>query len=131
MTGIAIFGHGSRVETANQAIRDFTEELARRGGYALVEASFLELGEPDLPEAVRRLVKRGATRIVVIPYFLTLGTHLQRDLPRIVGELEGIHIGVKIIVTQPMDGHPALVQVILDRAKDAIDGGGDFASTVD
>jgi sirohydrochlorin ferrochelatase len=131
MTGIAIFGHGSRVETANQAIRDFTEELARRGGFPLVEASFLELGEPDLPEAVRRLVERGATRIVVIPYFLTLGTHLQRDLPRIVAELEDIYIGVKIVMTPPMEGHPALVQVILDRAKDALDGGGDFASTVD
>jgi sirohydrochlorin ferrochelatase len=131
MTGIAIFGHGSSVESANQAVRDFTAELARRGGFPLIETSFLELGKPDLPEAIRRLVERGATRVVVIPYFLTLGIHLKRDLPRIVAELGDIYKGVKIDVTDPMDGHPALLEVLLDRAKDALDGGSGSASTVD
>jgi sirohydrochlorin ferrochelatase len=131
MTGIAVFGHGSSVETANQAVRDFTVEFGRQGGFPLVEPSFLELGEPDLPEAVRRLVERGATRILVIPYFLTLGIHLKRDLPRIVAELQVIYTGVSIRVADPMDGHPALVNVLLDRAKEAIDGGSDSASQAD
>ena len=131
MTGIAVFGHGSRVETANQAVRDFTAELGRRGGFPLIEASFLELGQPDLPEAVARMVNQGATRIVVIPYFLTLGMHLKRDLPRIAAELSGIYKGVRIDVTEPMDGHPALLEVLLDRAKDALDGGSSSASQTD
>jgi sirohydrochlorin ferrochelatase len=131
MTGIAVFGHGSNVESANQAVRDFTAEFGRKGGFPLVEPSFLELGEPDLPEAVRRLVERGATRILVIPYFLTSGIHLKRDLPRIVAELQLIHKDVAIHVTGPMDGHPALVNVLLDRAKEAIDGGSDSASKAD
>jgi sirohydrochlorin ferrochelatase len=131
MTGIAVFGHGSSVETANQAVRDFTIEFGRQGGFPLVEPSFLELGEPDLPEAVRRLVERGATRILVIPYFLTLGMHLKTDLPRIVAELQLIHKDVAIRVAGPMDGHPALVNVLLDRAKEAIDGGSDSASKAD
>ena len=49
MTGIAVFGHGSSVETANQAVRDFTAELGRRGGFSLIEASFLELGNRTCP----------------------------------------------------------------------------------
>jgi sirohydrochlorin ferrochelatase len=131
MTGIAVFGHGSSVETANQAVRDFTAELGRRGGFPLIEASFLELGKPDLPEAVERLVKGGATRVVVIPYFLTLGIHLKRDLPRIAAELRGMYEPVRIDVTEPMDGHPALIDVLLDRAKDALDGGSSSASEID
>jgi sirohydrochlorin ferrochelatase len=130
MTGIAVFGHGSSVETANQAVRDFTAELGRRGGFPLIEASFLELGKPDLPEAVARLVTGGATRVVVIPYFLTLGIHLKRDLPRIAAELRGIYKAVRIDVTEPMDGHPALIDVLLDRAKDALDGGSTSASQI-
>jgi sirohydrochlorin ferrochelatase len=131
MTGIAVFGHGSRVESANQGVRDFTAELGRRGGFALIEPSFLELGEPDLPEAVRRLVERGAEKVIVIPYFLTLGLHLKRDLPRIVAELQVIHKGVTIEVTEPMEGHPALVNVLLDRAGEALNGGTGSASQVD
>jgi sirohydrochlorin ferrochelatase len=130
MTGIAVFGHGSSVETANQAVRDFTAELGRRGGFRLIEASFLELGKPDLPEAVARLVERGATRVVIIPYFLTLGIHLKRDLPRIAAELRDIYTGIRIDVTEPMDGHPALIDVLLDRAKDALDGGSSSASQI-
>lgn len=130
MTGIAIFGHGSSVETANQAVRDFTAQLGIRGKFPLIEPSFLEMGQPDLPEAVRRLVEQGATRIVVIPYFLTLGIHLKRDLPRIVAELQLIYSSVAVEITEPMDGHPALLDILIDRAKEAMHGGSGAASTV-
>jgi sirohydrochlorin ferrochelatase len=119
-TGIAIFAHGSAIETANEAVRDVVRQFAALSGQALVEPSFLELGKPDLAGAVEKLIERGAQRIVVVPYFLTLGKHLQRDLPRIVSDIAGIHPGVEITVTAPMDGHPALARILLDRAQEAL-----------
>ena len=80
-----------------------------------MEAAFLELGHPNLDVAVRRLVGRGATEIVVVPYFLTLGTHLERDLPALVKAVAVQHQGLDVTVTAPLDGHPALVQILLDR----------------
>ena len=114
--GYVVFAHGSRVETANQAVRAVAAELARAGGYENVTAAFLELGDPDLNEAVARLARQGIGRIVVIPYFLTLGTHLERDLPRIVSEISNQYQDLIIEVTAPLDGHPGLVQILLDRA---------------
>ena len=49
-------------------------------------AAFLEGGEPNLNGAARELAARGATRVLVIPYFLTLGLHLQRDLPKLIAQ---------------------------------------------
>jgi len=115
MTGIVVFAHGSRIESANQAVRDVAERLAAIGSYQ-VEPAFLELGQPDLAGAVDRLVSRGASRIVVIPYFLTLGTHMQRDLPRLAEGAASRYEHVEIHVTSPLDGHPALLEVLLDRA---------------
>ena len=66
------------------------------------------------------MIGRGAARVVVVPYFLTLGKHLQRDLPRIVGEIQSIHKGVEIRVTPPMDGHPSLAAILVDRAGEAL-----------
>jgi sirohydrochlorin ferrochelatase len=119
-TGIVIFAHGSSVASANDAVRAVAAEVARAGGFELLEAAFLEQGSPDLAGAVARLVERGAARVVVIPYFLTLGIHLQRDLPRIVEELSRVHNGVRIDVTEPLDGHPALRDILLARVRQAL-----------
>ncbi|MSV32105.1 MAG: hypothetical protein EXQ57_06250 [Bryobacterales bacterium] len=120
VTGLVIFAHGSSVAAANEAVARVTERMAVEGGYSLVETAFLEMAEPDLREAVARLAARGADRIVVIPYFLTLGIHLRRDLPRIVEELAGVYQGVRIDVTEPLDGHPSLVGILLERAQAAL-----------
>lgn len=121
MTGIIIFGHGSRIESANESVRSVAAELARDGAYDFVEAAFLELGHPDLAEAASGLISRGATRIVVLPYFLTLGTHLQRDLPRIVQGISNIHRDVSIEIAPPLEGHPVLVQILRERAAAAFE----------
>ena len=120
MPGLVVFAHGSSVAAANESVQRVTARLAAEGGYELVETAYLEMAQPDLGEAVARLVARGATRIVVIPYFLTLGIHLRRDLPRIVEGLTGIHTGVRIDVTEPLDGHPALAEILVQRANAAL-----------
>ena len=116
--GIVIFAHGSSVASANEAVRIVAESVARQGGFDLVEAAFLEQGSPDLAEAVGRLAGRGASKVLVVPYFLTLGLHLQRDLPRIVAEISRIQPGVELRVTPPLDGHPAMTQALIERARD-------------
>ncbi|SRR5258706_11008533 len=116
--GYIVFAHGSSIESANQAVRTVSAEMSRRGGYEQVETAFLEGGTPDLRGAVETLAARGVTHIVVIPYFLTLGLHLQRDLPRLVEAARRGYPEVRIEVTPPLDGHAALVDVLLDRAKE-------------
>lgn len=119
MTGFIIFAHGSRIESANQAVRDVASAMAASGRHT-VEPAFLELGHPDLSGATARLIERGSKRIVVIPYFLTLGTHMQRDLPRLARDASQSHRDIEIQITSPLDGHPALIQVLLDRAAEAL-----------
>src|SRR6185436_7440679 len=117
-TGIAIFAHGSSVASANDSVRAVAGLVARQGGFELVEAAFLEQGKPDLAEAVAQLAARGASRVLVVPYFLTLGLHLQRDLPRIVADIARIQPGVEIRVAPPLDGHPAMAQALIERARE-------------
>ena len=122
MTGFVVFAHGSRIEAANQAERTVSSVMAGRlaAGAYLVETAFLELGTPDLPHAVKRLVERGADRVIVIPYFLTLGRHVERDLPSIVEDIVRQHVGIEIEITPPLDGHPALLEILLERARGAL-----------
>jgi len=114
--GIVVFGHGSSVESANEAVRSVASEAASQGQWDLFETAFLEVS-PRLEQAVQKLVARGAEEIVVLPYFLTLGIHLQRDLPKLVGDLEGIH-GVPIRVTPPLHGHASLSEILVARCRE-------------
>ncbi len=117
--GYVVFAHGSSIESANEAVRTVAAEMARRGEYEAVEAAFLEGGKPDLAGAVEILAGCGLTRIVVIPYFLTLGLHLQRDLPNLVEQIRGTHPEIEIEVTAPLDGHPAMVDALVARARES------------
>lgn len=122
MTGIVLFAHGSPVESANDAVQKAGMELARRTG-RVVETAFLECAAPTLADAVAKLTKAGVRRIVVVPYFLTMGIHLRRDLPRIAGELRNIYSPVSIEIGEPLDGHPGLIDILVDRSKEVMDAG--------
>ncbi len=117
-TGYIVFAHGSSIESANDAVRAVAADMARRGGLEIVEAAFLEGGKPGLAGALEPMVDRVA-HVVVVPYFLTLGLHLQRDLPRLVEEVQRAHPQMQIAVAAPLDQHPAMVDALLDRARES------------
>ena len=119
VTGVVFFAHGSPIESANQAVREVARAAAARAGLELWQSAFLEGGSPDLAGAVAQLAAAGARRVVVIPYFLTLGLHLQRDLPRIVADLAGIYKETEIVCGEPLEGHPGLVEILAERARQA------------
>jgi sirohydrochlorin ferrochelatase len=116
-TGIVVFGHGSSVASANDAVRVVAANAAREGAWPLYETAFLECA-PRLADAVRNLAAGGASEVLVLPYFLTLGIHLQRDLPKLVADL-ATQYGVPIRVAPPLDGHPGLGKMLVDRALEA------------
>ena len=120
MHGVIFFAHGSSVESANQAVRRVAAEAARQAGIPDFEVAFLELGSPTLEQAADTLIATGIDHITVVPYFLTLGIHLQRDLPAIVNRIVAVRPDIQIAVTPPLDGHPGLASVLADRARGAI-----------
>lgn len=122
ITGIIVFAHGSRVEPANEAVRAVAGELVRVTGCERAIAAFLELGVPDLVSAADQLVEAGVQRLVIIPYFLTLGLHMERDLPRLTGEIASKHPNLQLDVTPPLDGHPGLVAILADRFRESRQG---------
>lgn len=120
-TELILFAHGSPVESANEAVREVARAMAREARMT-VEAAFLDGGKPGLVEAVSSAVARGAKRVVVVPYFLTTGLHLKRDLPELIRQAITEHPTLRIEATQPLDGHPALIGILLDRAAAVLHG---------
>lgn len=119
-TGIILFGHGSRVEDANQGVRDLARQVQDAGPYHHVRAAFLELAQPDLNAAIAEAAAAGLQRLIVIPYFLTEGTHLRRDLPNLIAPLKLKFPGVAIDLGQSLEGHPLMASIILGRIQEVL-----------
>lgn len=115
--GLVVFAHGSRVTAANEAVERVARETSRLAGIALYRAAFLELASPTLAEAVGELAATGARRVLVTPYFLTMGRHLTEDLPRLLRTIRAEHPELQLEASPPLDGHPHLAGILADRAR--------------
>jgi sirohydrochlorin ferrochelatase len=86
MEAIILLGHGSRVPEAGKDMEKVAVRLQQKYGYPLVEVCFMSRLGPHFPEVFEKCVKLGATKVLVIPYFLHSGLHLVLDVPEMLQE---------------------------------------------
>ncbi len=116
--GILVFAHGSAVDEANQSVHNLARKIQEQGPYDYVRGAFLDVAQPDLNAAVAQAAEAGVRRVIVIPYFLTEGIHLQRDLPSLIAPLRERHPGLQIEVGRSLDDHPQMPSIILGRVRE-------------
>jgi sirohydrochlorin ferrochelatase len=119
VTALLLIAHGSRQEEANEDLYHFVSELGTKGAYPIVEASFLELAEPNIETGSLRCIDQGATQVILLPYFLSAGVHVRRDLTAIGRRLAKRFPDVNFLLAEPMGRHPLLLDVVTDRAREA------------
>jgi sirohydrochlorin ferrochelatase len=115
---VLLIAHGSREPSANADLHELAARLAAAGEYAIVEACFLELAEPDIPTGGDRCVARGATQVLMIPYFLSAGVHLRCDLTAARAELSRRHPRVEFRLGSPLGPHPLLDSLVAARIRE-------------
>src|SRR5438874_2009428 len=101
-TAVLLIAHGSRHAPANDDLHALVERLVAAGEYPIVEAAFLELAAPDIAAGGARCVARGARRVLLVPYFLSAGVHLVRDLAAARDDLARRHPGVEFRLGPPL-----------------------------
>jgi sirohydrochlorin ferrochelatase len=94
--------------------------MRRRGEFDIVQAAFLELAEPTISDAGARCVQQGAQCVVMLPYFLSAGVHVRRDLAALRGELTSRFPNVEFRLAEPLGQHPQLLEVVAARAQQAM-----------
>jgi len=123
-TALLLIGHGSRVGPANRILRGIARALRTRFAGRVIEACYLEAAPPDVQTGIDRCVARGATRVLCIPYFLFLGGHVRRDLPRAAALARRRHPGLGVRIARHLGGDRRLVAIVADRARRALRAGG-------
>ena len=133
-TTLFIAGHGTAQDVdSRQAIERQAEIIRRKNIYAAVHAIFLE-EEPRIG-ACYQLAKTKC--LVVVPFFISEGMHVQEDIPVLLGEPDRLvrqrleqrqttwrnpseKQGKLVWLASSVGSDPRLAEIILERASEAV-----------
>ena len=118
MKALLLVAHGSRRAESNAEVGRLADELRARAGaeFGWVGHAFLELAEPGIPEGMGQAVAAGATELLVLPYFLSAGRHVVKDIP------DEIEIGLReqpqlrVSVAPYLGARPGVSDLLLGTA---------------
>ncbi|MDI3256202.1 MAG: CbiX/SirB N-terminal domain-containing protein [Kyrpidia sp.] len=119
-TALLLIAHGSQLRAAAEDMFRVMDDLRSSGKWDIVEAAFLEITFPSIPEGIEICVNKGATQVVIVPYFLHLGKHVLKDLPRLIDEAGRRHPGVQIRLGSHLGYDPRLSHIVAERAEEAL-----------
>ncbi|NIP38096.1 MAG: hypothetical protein GWM89_03355 [Candidatus Dadabacteria bacterium] len=118
MKALILIDHGSKVKEANKLLKDITTLLKEKEntGFDFITYCHMELAEPTISQAFELAVRKGASEIVVHPYFLAPGRHSKIDIPNMVKDTASEYTDIRYKVTEPLGIHDKILDVVLERA---------------
>ena len=123
---VLLIAHGSRRAEANDDLARLAEILHGQHVFPIIQTAYLELADPGIAHAAEKCVALGASRVKMLPYFLSAGAHVTEDLERHRRELADRFPQVVFELCPPLGLHPLMVQIVMDRL---CEGGGDSRHT--
>lgn len=117
---VVIVDHGSRRKASNDMLLEFCQLYQQLTQHPIVEPAHMEIAEPTIAQAVGRCVEAGASRVVIAPYFLSRGRHIQEDIPALVAAAQQQYPGISCSIAEPIGIDPMMVQLIQSRVKAAL-----------
>jgi cobalt/nickel transport system ATP-binding protein len=120
-TAVVVVGRGSSDPDANADLYKVARLLWDSRGLAMVEPAFVSLAQPSVPAALERCRLLGATRIVVVPYFLFTGVLVDRITEQ-TDAWAASHPAVDARPGPHLGADPRIAGLVLERYREALAG---------
>ncbi len=118
--GVIILGHGSKVKKANATIRKVIKEIRGKGAPEIIEPSYLQMHNPNLHASVKKVIEKGCKKIVIVPFFLFMGNHVSRDIPREIERERRLYKDIEFVYAKNIGRDPRISDIVLDCIKEAL-----------
>ena len=89
--------------------------------HGIVEPAHMELAEPSIATAYGRCVSRGASRVVVLPFFLGPGKHWTQDIPRLTADAASAFPETQYHVAQTLGIDELILELLNKRLTFCLD----------
>jgi len=118
MKAIIVLGHGSKAPQALETLKTYGEMVKSKTRCEIVEIASLQFNKPDLSEALGSVIMAGASKIVIVPFFLYNGIHMQKDIPEVISAEKEKNPEVEIILANHLGADHRLVDIVVDRIEE-------------
>ena len=115
--GVLLLAHGSRLAETEETMRTIKTYVAQELAEVPVEIGFLQFSKTDLRHGLEALIKQGARRIKVIPYFLFNGVHIREDIPAEIAAFTKERPDITVTLGATLGAEPALAKLLVQRIK--------------
>jgi sirohydrochlorin ferrochelatase len=119
-TAVIIVDHGSRRTESNLMLNEFVQLYKQITKRSIVEVAHMEIAQPSIALAIKECRDQGALSIVIAPYFLSKGRHIQDDIPALVKEASELYPDVTLSIAEPIGIDPLMVQLIENRVQSSV-----------
>lgn len=119
-TAILLMAHGSRIPEANDAVREIAAMVKQMTGYEIVEVSYREMHLPNIQQGIDACIAQGAERVLLVPYFLFIGAHVQEDLPEEMAQAKERYPKVEFAMGTHLGVHRKLAEVVVERIAEGL-----------
>ncbi len=119
---VVLVSRGSSDPDANADLFKVARLVWDGRGFGGVEAAFVSLAPPSVPEALDRCRRLGAARVVVVPYFLFTGVLVDRISVQARTWAES-HPDVEVTMGPYLGPVGPVADVVLERYAEALAGG--------
>jgi sirohydrochlorin cobaltochelatase len=120
-TAVVVVGRGSSDPDANADLHKVARLLWEGRDWPLVEPAFVSVTGPRVPEALERCRRLGASRVVVVPYFLFTGV-LERRIHQQARAFAAGHPEVAVTVARYLGVDDRVARLALTRYDEALRG---------
>lgn len=119
-TAILLMAHGSRISEANDAVREIASMVKQMAGHDIVEVSYREMHLPSIQQGIDACVAQGADKVLLLPYFLFIGAHVQEDLPEEMAQARERYPDVEFAMGTHLGVHRKLAEVVVERIAEGL-----------
>lgn len=117
---LLLVAHGSRRQESNLEIESLSKKIAKIESkeFDKVMPAFLEFASPSIPEAIKKCSEIGAAKVTILPYFLSAGVHITRDIPNEISEASQNTPGLDIQIANYFGSRDEIAEILMKTALD-------------
>ncbi|MCF6095270.1 sirohydrochlorin chelatase [Microaerobacter geothermalis] len=117
MDAVLFVGHGSKDPEGNEEVRRFVSTLEPDLAEPIIETCFLEFEKPDIVQGIDACVRRGATRVAIIPIILFSAGHAKIHIPAAMDEAKIKYTDVEFVYGRPVGIHEYVLDILSARVQ--------------